>query len=128
MQAGGVGAGLEAVAADGVLADPHEAGGLADAAALVQVGEDGGRRRGWQTGVEQRRPFPLGEAGHAGGAAEQASAVAAVAHGHGQIPVVAFRIIGAVPVQAAEAAEVIVGRRRLAHGGPSPEGVLTSDR
>jgi hypothetical protein len=113
----GVPAGEQGVAGDGVLADAGQPAGLAHAAAVGQVGEDGGGRRRRQAGVEQRGALALGEAGLAGAAAEQTAVVEAVAHGHGEVAVPALAVVGAVGVQAAEAAQVIVVRPSLAHRG-----------
>src|SRR5262249_24560035 len=68
----GVVAGEQAEAADGVLADAGQAGGLADAAAVCEVGEDGQELVARQAGAEQGRALALGEAGLAGGAVEEA--------------------------------------------------------
>src|SRR5205085_4783806 len=62
----GVVAGAEGVADDGVLADADEAAGLADADALLEVGQDGGGLVGGQAAAEQGRALALGEAGLAG--------------------------------------------------------------
>jgi hypothetical protein len=79
----GVAAGLEGEADDGVLADPDQAGGLADADALGEVGQDGEGLVGGQAGVEQGRALALGEAGLAGLAVQQAALVLAVAGANG---------------------------------------------
>jgi hypothetical protein len=114
----GVPAGEQGIAGDSVLADAGQPTGLAHAAAVGQVGEDGGGRLRRQAGVEQRGALALGEAGLAGAAAEQAAAVGAVAHGHGEVAVPALAVVGTVGVQAAKAAQVIVVRPSLAHRGP----------
>jgi hypothetical protein len=100
----GVPAGEPGIAGDGVLADAGQPTGLADAAAVGQVGEDGGGRLRRQAGVEQRGALALGEAGLAGAAAEQAAPLGAVAHGYGEVAVPALAVVGAVGVQAAKAA------------------------
>jgi hypothetical protein len=114
----GVPAGEQGVAGDRVLADAGQPAGLPHAAAVGQVGEDGGGRPRRQAGVEQRGALALGEPGRAGAAAQQAAAVGAVAHGHGEVAVSAFALVRAVGVQAAKAAQVIVVRPSLAHRGP----------
>ena len=61
-----------------------------------------------QVGAEQGRALALGEAGAAGGAVEQAVFMAAaVAHADGEAPGVTPAVVGAVGVEAAEAAEVV---------------------
>ena len=72
-------------------------------------------RVGREAGVEQGGALPLGEAGLAGGAAEQsAAALGAVAHGDGEVAVAALAVVGAAVGQAAEGGEVVGG-----HGGAS---------
>jgi hypothetical protein len=54
----------------GVAVDTDEPFGLADAAAFIEVGEDGVRLLVGEPAVEQGRTFALGEAGLAGVAVE----------------------------------------------------------
>jgi hypothetical protein len=115
VESAGVAAGGRRVGGDGVLADADQPAGLAHAAALGQVRQHGGRLLGRQAGVEQRRALALGEAGLAGAAAQQAPAVRAVAGRHRQVAGAALAVVGAVAVQAAEAAQVIIVGPSLAH-------------
>jgi hypothetical protein len=111
MELAGVLAGEQGQAGDGVLADADQPGGLADAAAVGEVGEDGQELVLRQVGTEQGRALALGEAGAAGGAVEQAVLlVAAVAHADGEVSAVTPAVVGAVGVEAAEAAEVVQGK------------------
>jgi hypothetical protein len=104
----GVVAGPQGVADDGVLIDADEAAGLADAAALLEVGEDIEDLVVGEAGVEQGRAFPLGEALLAGAAGEQAALlVLAVAEGDAEVVAAAAAVGGALRVLAAEAAEVV---------------------
>jgi hypothetical protein len=104
----GVVAGEQAEATDGVLTDADQAGGLADAAAVGEVGEDGQELVARQAGTEQGRALALGEAGLAGRAVEEAVLLpGAVAHADGEVAVVAPAAVRAGGVEAAEAAEVI---------------------
>src|SRR5690349_11906012 len=107
----GVVAGPQGVADDGVLADADEAAGLADADALLEVGQDGGGLVGGQAAAEQGRALALGEAGLAGAAVEQAALLLAVVAADGEVAVAALAVVGAAGVLAAEAAQVVV------HGG-----------
>jgi hypothetical protein len=56
---------------DRVLVDPHQPGGLADAAAIGEMREDCQDFLVWELGVEQRGSLELGEPGLAGVAVEQ---------------------------------------------------------
>src|SRR3954447_4960056 len=80
----GVLAGLSGVADDGVLVHAHQAGGLADAAAVLQVLEDGEGARVRQAGAEEGGAFALGEAPLAGAAGEHAAPVRAVAEANAE--------------------------------------------
>jgi RHS repeat-associated protein len=105
-------AGEQGQARDGVLADADQPGGLADAAAIGEVSEDGQELVLRQVGAEQGRALALGEAGAAGGAVQQAVlVVAAVAHADGEVSAVTPAVVGAVGVETAEAAEVVQGKR-----------------
>ena len=106
----GVVAGAQGEAIDGVLADADQAGGLADATAVGEVGKDGEELVGAESGAEQGRALAVREAGAAGGAVEQAVLlVTAVAHTNGELPGVTLAVVAAVGVEAAEAAEVVQG-------------------
>jgi hypothetical protein len=112
VESAGVVAGECAEAADGVLADADQAGGLADAAAVGDVGQGGQELVPGQAGAEERRALALGEAGLAGGAVEQAVlAFAAVAHADGEVAGAPPAAVRAVGVEAAEAAEVVQRQR-----------------
>jgi hypothetical protein len=106
----GVGAGLAAEPGDGAAADAGEPSGLADAAAVGHVGQDGpGLVRG-QAAVKERGALALGEPGLAGAAVEQPALVLAVAAADTQVAGAALPVVGASGAQAAEASEVIHGR------------------
>jgi len=106
----GVAAGEQGLAVDGVLADTDQAGGLADAAAVGEVSEDGQELVAGEPGAEQGRALALGEAGPASAAGEQAVlAAGAVAHADGELSGVAAAVVGAVGVEATEAAEAVQG-------------------
>jgi hypothetical protein len=105
----GVGTGQAAEAGDGGAVDAGEPAGLADAAAIGDVGQDRlGLVRG-QAAVEQGRALALGEAGLARAAVEQAALVRAVAGADGQIAVAAFPVVRTLGCQAAEAIKVVHG-------------------
>src|SRR5689334_6369573 len=107
----GVVAGPQGVADDGVLADADQPAGLADADALLEVGQDRGGLVGGQAAAEERGALALGEAGLAGAAVQQAAPLLAVAAAGGEVAVAALAVVGAVGVLAAEAAQVVI------HGG-----------
>jgi hypothetical protein len=106
--------GLVGVADDGVLIDADEAGGLSNAAAVLEVLED---REGLVVGqarAEQGRAFALGEAHLAGAAGEQAALfVLAVAEGDAEVASATPAVVGAMGVLAAEGVEAV-------HEGGSP--------
>ena len=107
----GVGAGDPAEAGNGGAADAGQPAGLADAAAVGDVGQDClGLLRG-QAGVEQRGALALGEPGLAGAAVEQAAPVGAVAGADGQVAGPALPVVRAVRLEATETAEVVHGPR-----------------
>jgi hypothetical protein len=94
----------------GVAVDADEPFGLADAAALVEVGEDGVRRLVGEPAVEQGRTLALGEAGLAGVAVEQPDVVPlAVAVADREVAGAAEAVQPAVGVVAAEASEIVHG-------------------
>jgi hypothetical protein len=104
--------GAEGVADDGVLVDMDQAAGLADAAAVGEVGQDGLGLVVGQSAVEQGRAFAFGEARLAGLAVEESALVLAVPAADGEVALAAMAVGGAVGVLAAKAAQVVV------HGGP----------
>jgi hypothetical protein len=71
-----MGAGPQGVANDGVFIDARQACGLADATAILQVGEDGEGLVFREPGGEQGGALALGETGRAGAADEQATLLA----------------------------------------------------
>ena len=102
----GVSAGLAGQAHDGVAVDPDEALGLADAAALAEVGEDGMGDRLVEAAVEQGGALALGETPLARLAVEQAAGVGAVAGADGDVALAAPAVLGAVAIEAAEQVKV----------------------
>jgi hypothetical protein len=113
----GVLARLAAQPRDGVAVDADESLGLADAAAVLEVGQGGAGHRLVEAAGEQRGPLALGEAGLAGLAVEQAAAVRAVAGADGDVGAAALAVFDAVAVEAAEAGEVFHGGVRKAGDG-----------
>ena len=103
----GVGASLEGVAADGVLIDTNETGGLPDAAAVLEVLEDGQGSVAGESGAEEGGALAFGEARLAGTAGEQAAAILAVAEGDAEVAVAAQTVVGAVGVLTAEGVQVV---------------------
>ena len=94
--------------ADGVGVDADEAPCGANAAALVEVLEDGEGLLLGEMAVEEGRALALGEAVFAGAAVEQSDVVLfAVAGADRQVAGVATGIEGAVGVLTAEAREVV---------------------
>ncbi len=105
----GVGAGEPAQAGDGGAADAGEPPGLADAAAVGDVGQHGPGLLRRESGVEQRGALALGEARLAGAAVQEAAPVRAVAGADGQVAGAALPVVRAIGLEAAEAAEVVHG-------------------
>jgi hypothetical protein len=101
-------AGTQAIANHRVFADAQQATGLADAAALGEMVQDGDGFVVTQAGVEQRGALAFGEAGLAGFAVEQAALLPAIACADGEIAVAAFAVVGTVGVLAAEGVEILV--------------------
>src|SRR5437868_7058539 len=87
---------------DGILAHADESAGLAYAASLGDVGEDGDDLVLGQAGVEQWRALALGKSGLAALAVEQATLLWSVVSAHGKIAVATLAVIDAVVVLAAE--------------------------
>ena len=111
---------MEGVANDGVFIDPRQAGGLPDAAAVLEVSEDGERLVVRQPCAEQGSALALGEAFLAGTAGEHAPLVLAVAEADAEVALAAPAIVGALRVLAAEEREVF-------HEGRSPKDVEPVD-
>jgi hypothetical protein len=111
VQLAGVGAGEQAQAADGVLADAGQACGLPGAAAVGEVGQGGQELVAGQAGAEERRALALGEAAAAGLTVKEPVAGWAVAQANGGVAGGAAAVVGAVRVEAAEAAEVVHGAK-----------------
>jgi hypothetical protein len=102
----GVLAGLAAEPGDGVAVDADEAVGLSDAAAIVEVGQDGGGLVIGQAAVEQGSALALGEPLLAHLAVEQQAVAVAVAGADGDVALAALAVAITVGVQAAEARQV----------------------
>jgi len=98
----GVAAGPQGIADDGVLVDPRPAGRLADAAAILEVGEDSDGLDLEQAGAEQGGAFAFGEAFLAGAAGEHPALLTAVAEADTQIASASQAIGRTVGVLAAE--------------------------
>jgi hypothetical protein len=104
--------GLAAVAGHGVAMDADESLGLADAAPLGDVLQDGRGLLRRQVGAEQRRALAPGEPVAAGAAAEESDRRGlAVVAADGEVSPAADAMIGALGIQAA-------GRREVIHGPP----------
>jgi hypothetical protein len=101
-----VGAGLEGVADDRVFIDTDQARGLPDAAAVVEVAEDGEGLVVGQARAEQGGPFALGEPVLAGAANEHAALVVAVAEGDAEVASTTQAVVGTVGVLTAEKLKV----------------------
>jgi hypothetical protein len=115
MQLAGVVAGQGGQADDGVLVDADQAGGLADAAALGQVPQDGEGLVLGQAAVEQGGAGALGEAVLATAAGQDAARLGAVAEGDAEVARSALAVGRALGVGAAETGQVVVhvvGTRR----------------
>ena len=95
------------VAGDGGLAHADKSAGLADAAALGDMGEEGENFVLRQVGVEQGRAFSLGKAGLAGLAIEQAALLGTVVSAHSEVAVAAFAVVQTIRILAAEECKVI---------------------
>jgi hypothetical protein len=105
-------AGQEGQPRHGVLVDPDQSGGLADAAALGEVLKDGQHLVARQLGVEERRALELGEAALAGPAVEQPVSGLSEVVDDEQVAVAPAAVEVAVGVLAAEAGEVVRGHGR----------------
>ena len=107
-------AGLEGVADDRVLIDAGQAGGLADAAAVLEVLEDGEGFVVGQSCAEQGGALALGEALLAGAASEHAAVVLAVTEGDAEVAPAAQAVVGALGILAAEQVKFFHDRDREA--------------
>src|SRR4029453_1593097 len=109
----GVVAGQSGVAGDGVRGDAGEPSGLAGAAPLGHVRQDGGRGRRGEPGTEQRGALTLRESGLTGGTPEHPAGLSRpVPGGHGQVPVPPLAVVWTVEVLTAERPQVVHDRPR----------------
>jgi len=109
----GVLASADGQAHDGVFVDAHQAAGLADAATLLQVLQDGDGFVLREFAVEQGRAFTFGEALLAGAAAQDAALVGTVAEADAQVVAATLAVVSAVGVLAAEGFQVVHGSSSL---------------
>jgi fermentation-respiration switch protein FrsA (DUF1100 family) len=105
----GVLTGQECQPGDGVLADPHQSGGLSGPAAVVEVLQDPQDLVVGEFGVEEGRPLELGEPGLAGLAVQEAVVILAVVAADGEVAGAAAAVFRAVRVVAAMPREVVRG-------------------
>ena len=112
----GVRTGQQGQPCDGILVDPHQAGGRSDPAALGELLQDRQDLVVRQSGVEERRPLELGEAGLAGRAGEQAVAGLGEVIDDEEVARVPPAVRVAAGIRAAEAGEVVVVRGPGASG------------
>jgi hypothetical protein len=113
----GVAAGPQGIADDGVFIDPCESRRLADAAAVLEVLEDGEGLALGESGGEQGAALAFGEACLASTADEHAALlVAAVAKADAEVVTVTQAEIRTVRVLATEQAEVVHENHTLARG------------
>jgi hypothetical protein len=105
----GVLTGQEGQPGDGVLADPHQSGGLSGPAAVVEVLQDAQDRVVGEFGVEEGRPLELGEPSLAGVAVQEAVVILAVVAADGEVAGAAAAVFRAVRVLAAMQREVVRG-------------------
>jgi hypothetical protein len=104
----GVVAGLVSVTGHRVAVDSHRAFGLADAAPLGEVLQDGGGLSLGQMRTEQRGALAFGGAIAARAASEEADrGVLAVATGNGEVLTTPDAVIGTLGIQATESREVV---------------------
>ena len=92
---------------DGVLAHADKSAGLADAAALGDMGEEGENFVLCQVGVVTGEAFSLGKPGLAGLAIEHAALLGTVVSAHSEVAVAAFAVVQTIRIQAEEECEVI---------------------
>jgi hypothetical protein len=101
--------GQECQPGDGVLADPHQAGGLSGPAAVVEMLQDPSDFVVVELGVEVRRPLELGEPGLAGVAVQEAVVILAVVAADGEVAGAAAAEFRAVSVVTTMEREVVRG-------------------
>jgi hypothetical protein len=101
--------GQQGQSCDGILTDPHQSGGLADAAAVGEVLQDRQHLVVRELGVEQRGALELGEAGLAGVAVQQPVLGLAEMAADREVTGAPSAVERAVGILAAEAGEVIRG-------------------
>jgi hypothetical protein len=106
----GVLTGQECQPGDGVLADPHQAGGLSSAAAVVEVLQDAQDFVVGEFGVEEGRPLELGEPGLAGVAVQEAVVILAEVAADREVAGAAAAVLRTVGILAAMAREVVLVR------------------
>ena len=105
----GVLTGQECQPGDGVLADPHQSGGLSGPAAVVEVLQDPQDLVVGEFGVEEGRPLELGVPGLTGLAVQEAVVILAVVAADGEVAGAAAAVFRAVRVVAAMPREVVRG-------------------
>jgi len=106
----GVGAGDGGEPHHRVLVHADQATGLADAATLLQVLQDGEGLVLGKLAAVQRRPLALGETGLAGTAGQDATLfMGAIAEGNAEVAAAALAVVGALRVEAAEDFQVVHG-------------------
>ena len=103
-------AGLQGQADHRVLVDAGQAAGLADADALLEVGQDGDGFLVGETAVEEGGPLTLAEAVLAGTAGEITPLLGrAVAEGDAEVAQATPAVVGAVRILAAEVLKFVHG-------------------
>jgi len=103
----------------GVLVDPDQAAGLADATALLEMLEDGEGFVLGELGAIQRSALAFGEAFLAGATGQDAALlVGPIAEAHPEVVEATAAVVGAVGVLAAEVFQVVHGG---SHGLGQPE-------
>jgi hypothetical protein len=108
VEAAGVVAGAVGQTRDGVLADTGQACGLADTAAIGEVGQDSQGLSAGQVTAKQGRALAFREAGLTGLAVEKSGLLlGAVAHADGEVAVVTAAVVRAVGMEATEAAQIV---------------------
>jgi hypothetical protein len=105
----GVAASAEGVADDGIFIDAGQAAGLADAAAVLQVGEDGEGLRLGEAQAKQSGALAFGEAFLAGATGQHAALVFPIAKAHAQVALAAAAVVGALGILAAEQSQFVHG-------------------
>lgn len=112
----GVGAGPQSIADDRVFIDARQPSGLAHAAAILEVLEDGQGLVVGEADAEEGTAFAFGEAGLAGAADEQAALLGgAVAEADAEVVAAAHAVVRALGVLATKQTEVIHRKRLTDH-------------